>query len=308
MRNSNPPSMNRSTPSNFGGAGGMNNVPPTPIGFNMNSSGGGYRGNRGGGYNNRSGGMNGMSNYNRGGFQQQMTGGFQGNAMNGFQGPPMGAMPSYGGFQNRGGMMGGMRGGQMGMRGGRGAMNPNGMMGMPMNGMGMGGMGAQMNGIGMSMSQMGAMGMQGMQASLSYSYTNTAGNLGFLTTITKRPNPPLHLSMSQDSPTSQAGQYEITQTRSFPFTKEGGSRCDIQNSQGPSLLPLARYALPKTATAPPHFPSQFIASAPPVAPSPSNQSGILSYGAFVQVKADFKGPRHITTPLSSRSNRRDSRW
>ena len=168
MRNSNPPNTNRSTPSGFSGAGSINNVPSTPIGFNMNHPGGGYRGNRGGGYNNRGGGMGKMSNYNRGGFQLPLTGSFQGNAMNGFQAAPMSGMPSYGGFQNRGGMMGGMRGGQMGMRGGRGGMSQNSMMGMPMNGMGMAGMGAQMNGMSMGMPQMGAMGMQGTQYSHNY--------------------------------------------------------------------------------------------------------------------------------------------
>ncbi|KAL8972122.1 MAG: hypothetical protein Q9183_000716 [Haloplaca sp. 2 TL-2023] len=109
-----------------------------------------YRGNRGGGYSNR-GGMNSMSSYNRGGFQQSRGGGYQTSSMPSFQG--MGGMQPYGGFQNRGGgMMGGMRGGPMGMPGGRG-----GMMSMPMGGM----MGA-MGGMGMGMPQMGvAMGMQG---------------------------------------------------------------------------------------------------------------------------------------------------
>ena len=119
-----------------------------------------YRGNRGGGYNNR-GGMNSMSSYNRGGFQQSRGGGYQTSSMPSFQG--MGGMQPYGGFQNRGGMMGGMRGGPMGMPGGRG-----GMMAMPMGGM----MGA-MGGMGMGMPQMGvAMGMQGMsrllQATIHY--------------------------------------------------------------------------------------------------------------------------------------------
>jgi len=61
--------------------------------------------------------------------------------------------------------MGGMRGNPMSMRGGRGAMNPNGMMGIPMGGMNMGGMQGPMGnvgGMGMTMPQMGAgMGMQG---------------------------------------------------------------------------------------------------------------------------------------------------
>ena len=83
--------------------------------------------------------------------------------MNTFQNNPMGGMPPYGGFQNRGGMMGGMRGNAMGMRGGRGGMSPNGMMGIPMGGMNMGGMPGLMGNMGMSMPQMnGSMGMQGM--------------------------------------------------------------------------------------------------------------------------------------------------
>jgi len=62
--------------------------------------------------------------------------------------------------------MGGVRAGPMGMRGGRGGMNPNPMMGMPMTGMNVGGMAGAMGGMGgmgMGMPQMGAgMGMQGM--------------------------------------------------------------------------------------------------------------------------------------------------
>ena len=92
-----------------------------------------------------------------------MTGGFQGPPMSGFQG--MGGAQPFGGFQNRGGMMGSMRGGSVGMRGGRGGMNGNGIMTMPMGGMGMGNMGTQMGGLGMGMPQMAAgMGMQGMQS------------------------------------------------------------------------------------------------------------------------------------------------
>ncbi|KAG8534237.1 uncharacterized protein KY384_001081 [Bacidia gigantensis] len=70
----------------------------------------GYRGGRGGSYNNRGGG--GGSNYSRAGFPTQ----FQNSAMGNF--PQMGSMPSYGGFQGRGGMMNGIRGG-VGMRGER---------------------------------------------------------------------------------------------------------------------------------------------------------------------------------------------
>ncbi|KAL8693295.1 MAG: hypothetical protein Q9218_001855 [Villophora microphyllina] len=127
-------------------------IPPQQMGYNS------YRGNRGGGYNNR-GNINGMSNYNRGGFQQSRGGGFQGSPMGSFQG--MGGMQPYGGFQNRGGMMGGMRGSPMGMSGGRG-----GMMGMPMGGMmaGMGSMGMGMPQMGAAMPMQGQGGFQGGQA------------------------------------------------------------------------------------------------------------------------------------------------
>ena len=143
-------------------------MPQQNMGFNNHSS--GYRGGRGGGYNNR-GGINNLVGYNRGGFQQSMAGAFQGSPMGGFQGPPLGGMQSYGGFQDRGGI--GMRGGPMGMRNGRGAMNSNGMMSMPVNGMGIGAMATQMGGMGMNMPQMG---MQGMQCSYINPYnTNPAG-------------------------------------------------------------------------------------------------------------------------------------
>jgi hypothetical protein len=147
--------------------------PPAQMNFGMNNMGGGYN-NRGGrgGYNNR-GGMNNM-NYNQNrSYSGPMGGGFQGNPMGGgFQGGPMGAMPPYGGgFQNRGGMMGNMRGGG-GMRGGRGGMGgPSGMM--PMGGMpaGMPGMPNPMGGMGMG-NMGGGMGMQGMTGFRQYQPTN----------------------------------------------------------------------------------------------------------------------------------------
>lgn len=155
MRNSNA-ANNRSAPG-YSAQGPMGSQ---QMGYNPSNA---YRNNRGG-YNPR-GGINSTSNYNRGGFQQPMNGGFQGGTPGGFQGNPMSGMQPYGAFQNRGGMMGGIRGGTMGMRGGRGGMGSNGMMGLPMGGMGMGmGMGNQMGGMGMGMPQMGAgMGMQGTQ-------------------------------------------------------------------------------------------------------------------------------------------------
>ncbi|KAJ9641409.1 hypothetical protein H2199_005379 [Coniosporium tulheliwenetii] len=127
-----------------GNQGGMQNT------YNQ---GGFNRGGRGGGFN---------SNNNRGNM-----GGFNREASNSpwaackaateegqaFGGGPMGGMPQFGNF-NRGGMMGGMRGG-MGNRGGRGGMG----MG-PMGNMGMGGMG--MGNMGMGGMPMGGMGMGGM--------------------------------------------------------------------------------------------------------------------------------------------------
>ena len=124
--------------------------------------------------------------YNRGGYQQPpqphpLPGSYPGGA-----GYPQGGMPGqpYGGFQGggRGSMMGGggMRGGNMGMRGGRGGGQMNGMMGMPMN---MGGMPGQM---GMGMPQMNAgMGMQGTYPA------STFASHGLL---------PQHFSVSHPSP------------------------------------------------------------------------------------------------------------
>lgn len=133
-RGGGPASSNRGSSGNYGGVSSSQ-----PTGGFGNAS-GGYRGGRGS-FNNRGGGMN--NNYNRGGFSQS--------TMNGFPNNPMSNVPSYGGFQNRGGMMAGMRGPSMNMRGGRGAM-----MGMPMNGMGFGAMG-----MGVNMPQMAGMGLQG---------------------------------------------------------------------------------------------------------------------------------------------------
>ncbi|KAK6614677.1 RRM domain-containing protein [Botrytis cinerea] len=92
--------------------------------------GGNFRG-RGGGYNSSRGGMNmNQGNFNRNfsGSGGSMGGGFNSSMGGGFQGNPMGNQ--FGGF-NRGGMMGGMRGGPGGMRGGRGGMGNNMMGGMP---------------------------------------------------------------------------------------------------------------------------------------------------------------------------------
>lgn len=98
------------------------------------------------------------NNFNRNFSNPVMSnmGGNFNSPMGGFPNNPMGGQ--FGGFNNRGGMMG-MRGGAN-MRGGRGGM-PNGMMGgMPMGGMPMGGMPGGMGGMPMNMGQMGG-GMPG---------------------------------------------------------------------------------------------------------------------------------------------------
>ncbi|KAI9819223.1 MAG: hypothetical protein M1827_007379 [Pycnora praestabilis] len=163
---------NRSNSGNFNNPN-MGGQSAAPVSFGGNNMGGGsFRGNRGGGFSNRGASMNNMGGgYSNRSFSGPIVNpphvGFQGAPMGGFQGPPMGGMQQFGGFQNRGGMMGGMRGGPGGNRGGRGGMMPNGMMGgMPMGGMGgmgMGGMPGQMGGMGgnMNMGQMGG-GMPGM--------------------------------------------------------------------------------------------------------------------------------------------------
>lgn len=149
----------------YNSPGGISNSPNQgSMNFGMNN----FRGGGRGGFNNRGGPMNNMGGFQNRNFSGPMgggsPGGFQGGLMGGFAGPNMGGMPPYGGFPNRGGMMGGMRGGPMGNRGGRGGMGPNNMMtGMPgMGGMGgmMGGMPGPMGGMGGNMA-MGPMGMQG---------------------------------------------------------------------------------------------------------------------------------------------------
>lgn len=231
------------------------------VGFNMNNSSGGYRGGRGGGYNSRGGGMNSMPNYNRGGFQQPMTGGFQGAHMGGFQGAPMGGIQPYGGYPTRGGMMGGMRGGAMNMRGGRGGMSPNGMMGMPMGSMGIGGMGTQLGGMGMGMPQMGAaMGMQGMQASHNYPSTNQAGPCPSSANTT-RPGYASNQSVWQyRAPVIAAGQYSYLGSPSgYPSDAEG-SFGNTPPSLTPDWASLTQYSPLVPSTSSSRFPSQPIVS------------------------------------------------
>lgn len=266
------------------------------VGFNMNNSSGGYRGGRGGGYNNRGGGMNSMPNYNRGGFQQPMAGGFQGAQMGGFQGAPMGGMQSYGGYPNRGGMMGGMRGGAMNMRGGRGGMSPNGMMGMPMGNMGMGGMGAQM-GMGMGMPQMGAaMGMQGMQASHNYPSINTAGPHSS-SANTERPVYASNQSIGQyASPVIVAGQYSSFGTPSGYLSNAGGSFGNTPPPLTPKWASLTQYSPLVPSPSPACFPSQPIASTAAVNHPSPEKSGVLNLPKSYAGQTGFQGTQAHYNP------------
>jgi hypothetical protein len=119
--------------------------------FNNNSRGNFNRGGNAGGFQNRNfapvaGNMGAGAGYNQG-------------AMNNFGNPMTGGMNNFGGGFNRGGMMGGMRGG-MNARGRGGNMGMNNMgMNMPMGG-NMMGMGAGMMGMN-NMGMMGGMGTSG---------------------------------------------------------------------------------------------------------------------------------------------------
>ena len=220
------------------------------MGYNNSGS---YRGNRGG-YNNRGGGTNSMGGYNRGGFQQPMASGFQ----SGFQATPMGGMQPYGGFQNRGGMAGGMRGGPMGMRGGRGGMGNgigSGIMGMPMSGMGMGPMG----GMGMNMPQMGVgMGMQGMPGSHSYPSVNPSGS----SQLYARPAGQFRSSslqaQHQPDPSSAGLLPPMKRRRSIPERNSDAGSAWAQYthysttpSSAPSIYSLSQMTTPGSLSAPP---------------------------------------------------------
>ncbi|OJD17529.1 hypothetical protein AJ78_02398 [Emergomyces pasteurianus Ep9510] len=152
-----------------GSTGGFSSPSTQGSNFGMSGS-GGYRGGRGGGFNR--GGMSSGFNANRNFSAPMGTSNFQNVAMGGgFQAAPVGGMQPYSGFNNRGGMMGNMRGGPGGMRGGRGGMGgaaPNPMM--PVGGVAnMGGMGAM---------GMGGMGMGGMPNQMGGMMGGMAGNMG----------------------------------------------------------------------------------------------------------------------------------
>ncbi|CAG8973300.1 hypothetical protein HYALB_00000062 [Hymenoscyphus albidus] len=157
-----PPRTEKGSQSNRGQSGNY-----TERGNSNGNFGGNFRG-RTPGYNARGGMNNNMNNNN---FNRNFSGPAMGNmggggfnAGMGFPNNPM-AGQFGGGFHNRGNMMGGMRGGPNGMRGGRGGMGNNMMGGMPMGGMPMGGM-PGMGGMQMGMGQMNGMpggGFGGMQ-------------------------------------------------------------------------------------------------------------------------------------------------
>ncbi len=251
MRNAN---NNRSTASGYGNSG---NVSSQHTGFN--NSGGGYRGNRAGGYNNRGATSSG---YNRGGFQPA-AGAFQGGAMGGFQNTAMGGMQQYGGFQNRGGMLGGMRSGPMGMRGGRGGMSPNGMMGMPMGNMGMPNMGAQMGGMGMGMPQMGMQGMHGFPVHPS---PHTSGQY----------TPQVSPYVGSFSTTSVAGQSPASGVAMGPGSSAMGNPNSALNQTG-SYANFAKY--PSSAVPAPIIPAG-LSWSPSMNPSLSQSSTLKRTSSF----------------------------
>lgn len=270
-------------------------MPQAQVGYNMNHS-NNYRGNRGGGYNNR-GGVNNMSGYNRGGFQQPIGGGFPGNTMGGFQGAPMGTLSSYGGFQNRGGMMGGMRGGSMGMRGGRGGMNPNAMMSMSMGGMGMAGVGPQMNGMGMAMPQMGAaMGMPGMPPSHTYSYTTSGPYPSSTLPATQFHTSPQIMGQHQQTSSAQTRHHPPVHTGVYPSPKPEAPSATARSLAGPTWETLMQYSAPGSSTAPSFFPSQLVTATLSVNPSPPNESVMLNRSASRAGQAGFQSAQAHYNP------------
>lgn len=250
---------NRSTSTaSFNSQGGMGGGSQNS--FGMNSMGGGYRGGRGG-YNNRGGGMNNMGNYNNRSFSGPMSGpaGYQNPAMGGFQPGQMGGMQQFGGFQNRGGMMGGMRGGPGGMRGGRGGMGAAGMMGgMQMGAMAMGGLPGPMGGlgVGMGMGQMGGMQMQGMHG---FNNPPMIGTSGYTSAVGGTiQSPAIHYTRN-NQPASRLGLYSTSSAASHSsqpssgYSSQPSSSFSSQGSQGPPtpytpISPLENAALKRSAS------------------------------------------------------------
>lgn len=305
----NPANSNHPAPGSFRSTRESSTIPIQQTGFHVNTSSGGYRG-RGGGNSNRGVGMNNMPNYNRGGFQQPMTGGFQASPMGGFQGTPMAGMPSYGGFQNRGGaMMGGIRGGRGGMS------SAGGMMGMPMGNMGMGAMGAQMNGLGMAMPQMGSpMGMPGTQASHNFTGGKSAGSFPHFFNQAR----PLH-SMSRavgpfatsapsaehnSSSANHAGAIcALTQTTGQYSSGLGGNplREGISGNQAPPLGPKWAALTQYTSSGPSHtsipFSSQSFTSARSITPASFEQNIRLNASISSAGQVNFQGAQAQYHPV-----------
>jgi len=225
-----------SSGASFNSQAGMGGAPQNS--FGMNNMGGGFRGGRGG-FNNRGGAMNNMGGYNNRSFSGPIggTAGYQNPAMGGFQGGPMAGMQQFGGFQNRGGMMGGMRGAPSGMRGGRGGMGPTGMMGgMPMGGMAMGGMPGQMGGMGMAMGQMGGMQMQGMHG---FNNPTTMGVGGYNSAMGGHRQPQAVPYTWSNQPASMGGLYSAPSAAGYSsqpstgYPSQHSTRFSSQGSQGP---------------------------------------------------------------------------
>ncbi len=231
-----------------------------------------------------------MGNYNNRGFSGPMggAGGYQNPAMGGFQPAPMGGMQQFGGFQNRGGMMGGMRGSPGGMRGGRGGMGPTGMMGaMPMGGMGMGGMPGQMGGMGMGMGQMGGMQMQGMHGFNNPS--TTLGTTGY-NPATAGPFP------TQAAPNPYTWNAQPAPSMGTSYPTSSAASAGYPSQPPPSSSSSSHYPTHQ----PPSFissqshsqasPGQQFPSYPPISPLPSLQTGSLKRPRSQSGQAGFPTP------------------
>ncbi|ORY19904.1 hypothetical protein BCR34DRAFT_582104 [Clohesyomyces aquaticus] len=159
----------RSSSGNFssegGGRGNYNRFNNTR--GNFNRGGGGMNNNMGFQNRNFSGPAAGNMGAAMGGGMGAAMGGYGAPApINNFGGAAMGGMPNFGGgFNNRGGMMGGNMRGGMNARGGRGGSmgmgNMGGGMNIPMAGGNMMGMPGNMMGMGGNMGMMGGMGGPG---------------------------------------------------------------------------------------------------------------------------------------------------
>lgn len=194
----------------------------------------------------------------------------------------MGGMQPYGGFQNRGGMMGGIRAGAIGMRGGRGGMGVNGMMGMPMGNMGMPNLGAQMGAMGMGMPQMGMQGMRALSVN-PYSYV-----LGQNTPQVA----PLGGSSSIPYTAGHPPAYGMTTSPGY------GATGLPYGSTVPTTPHTTFLQYPMTATSSHFTPLGALPSGPSVPnnPSPSEQSGMLKRSPSYTGSGGFQGSQAQYNP------------